>query len=376
MKILYCIAGTCHSGGMERVLANKANYLSAHGYEVVIVTTDQQNRLPFFELDERIRCVDLDINYEENNGKSFLNKLLHYPRKQYLHRKRLEKVLRQERPDVTVSMFCNDAGFIPRIKDGSAKVLEIHFSKFKRLQYGRKGLWRLADIWRSKQDERTVSQFDRFVVLTEEDKRYWGNLANMTVIPNALTFQTSQVAGLDNKKVVAIGRYTHQKGFERLVYAWQELAPRFPDWQLDIVGDGEEREALQRLICECGLERQISLVRPTKDVERVYRDASLFVLSSRYEGLPMVLLEAQAFGLPIVAFRCKCGPEDVVSDGETGFLVDEGDIAALADRMALLMDDESMRKRMGQKAKEASLRYDEDVIMAQWMNLFKSLVDR
>ncbi len=376
MKILYCIAGTCHSGGMERVLANKANYLSAHGYEVVIATTDQQNRPPFFELDERIRCVDLDINYEENNGKSFLNKLLHYPRKQYLHRKRLEKVLRQERPDVTVSMFCNDAGFIPRIKDGSAKVLEIHFSKFKRLQYGRKGLWRLADIWRSKQDERTVSQFDRFVVLTEEDKRYWGDLANMTVIPNALTFQTSQVAGLDNKKVVAIGRYTHQKGFERLVYAWQELAPRFPDWQLDIVGDGEEREALQRLICECGLERQISLVRPTKDVERVYRDASLFVLSSRYEGLPMVLLEAQAFGLPIVAFRCKCGPEDVVSDGETGFLVDEGDIAALADRMALLMDDESMRKRMGQKAKEASLRYDEDVIMAQWMNLFKSLVDR
>lgn len=376
MKILYCIAGTCHSGGMERVLANKANYLSAHGYEVVIATTDQQNRPPFFELDERIRCVDLGINYEENNGKSFLNKLLHYPRKQYLHRKRLEKVLRQERPDVTVSMFCNDAGFIPRIKDGSAKVLEIHFSKFKRLQYGRKGLWRLADIWRSKQDERTVSQFDRFVVLTEEDKRYWGDLANMTVIPNALTFQTSQVAGLDNKKVVAIGRYTHQKGFERLVYAWQELAPRFPDWQLDIVGDGEEREALQRLICECGLERQISLVRPTKDVERVYRDASLFVLSSRYEGLPMVLLEAQAFGLPIVAFRCKCGPEDVVSDGETGFLVDEGDIAALADRMALLMDDESMRKRMGQKAKEASLRYDEDVIMAQWMNLFKSLVDR
>lgn len=376
MKILYCIAGTCHSGGMERVLANKANYLSARGYEVVITTTDQQNRPPFFELDGRIRCVDLDINYEENNGKSFLNKLLHYPRKQYLHRKRLEKVLRQERPDVTVSMFCNDAGFIPRIKDGSAKVLEIHFSKFKRLQYGRKGLWRLADIWRSKQDERTVSQFDRFVVLTEEDKRYWGDLANMTVIPNALTFQTSQVAGLDNKKVVAIGRYTHQKGFERLVYAWQELAPRFPDWQLDIVGDGEEREALQRLICECGLERQISLVRPTKDVERVYRDASLFVLSSRYEGLPMVLLEAQAFGLPIVAFRCKCGPEDVVSDGETGFLVDEGDIAALADRMALLMDDESMRKRMGQKAKEASLRYDEDVIMAQWMNLFKSLVDR
>jgi hypothetical protein len=87
MKILYCIAGTYRSGGMERVLTNKANYLVSKGYEVIIVTTDQHNRPPFFKLDERIKCYDLNINYEENNGKSIFNKIINYPKKQILHKK-------------------------------------------------------------------------------------------------------------------------------------------------------------------------------------------------------------------------------------------------------------------------------------------------
>lgn len=373
MKLLYCIAGTCHSGGMERVLANKANYLTEHGYEVVIVTTDQRGLSPFFPLNEQIRCIDLGINYEENNGKSFANKLLHYPLKQYRHKKRLAAVLKQEKPDITISMFCNDASFITRINDGSKKVLEIHFSKFKRLQYNRKGMWRLADLWRSRQDEKTVKRFDKFVVLTEEDKGYWGDLPNISVIPNANTFSTSQTAALENKKVIAIGRYTHQKGFERLIEAWYILSPEFPDWKLDIIGNGEERDKLQNLIRAYRLEEQVALVNPTKSIDKVYLDASLLVLSSRYEGLPMVLLEAQTFGLPIVSFACKCGPKDIVTNGENGFLVEEGDVKGLARQMATVMGDEALRKRMGRKAKEASRRYAEDAVMAKWITLFDSL---
>ncbi len=373
MKIIYCIAGTCHSGGMERVLANKANYLTGHGYEVVIVTTDQQGLPPFFPLAEQIRCIDLGINYEENNGKSFANKLLHYPLKQYRHQKRLPAILKREKPDITVSMFCNDAGFITRINDGSKKVLEIHFSKFKRLQYNRKGLWRLADLWRSRQDEKTVRRFDKFVVLTEEDKGYWGNLPNITVIPNANTFATSQAAALENKKVIAIGRYTYQKGFERLIEAWNILSPGFPGWKLDIIGNGEERDKLQDLIHAYHLDGQVTLVSPTKSIDKVYLDASVLVMSSRYEGLPMVLLEAQAFGLPIVSFACKCGPKDIVANGETGFLVEENDIEGLARQLVKVMKDKNLRKQMGRKAKEASLRYAEDAVMAKWTALFDSL---
>ena len=376
MKIIYCIACTCHSGGMERVLTNKANYLARHGYEIVVVTTDQRGKQPFFPLEPSIRCIDLGINYDENNGKSFLNKLLHYPVKQALHRKRLKAVLMKERPNVTVSMFNNDAGFIPSIKDGSAKVLEIHFSKFKRLQYGRKGVWKLADWWRSKQDEKTVRKFDRFVVLTEEDKAYWGNLPNIMVIPNAISGIPAGTALLENKRVIAVGRYTYQKGFERLVDAWHLLASRFPDWNLVIIGDGEERPLLEQRIRSYGLERQVTLTRPTQEIGKVYQEASILASSSRYEGLPMVLLEAQAFGLPIVAFQCKCGPKDIVSDGMNGYLVPEGDTAGMAQRLETLMKDVTLRKRMGLKAKESASRFNEEAIMEKWMNTFQTLAGR
>jgi hypothetical protein len=197
MKIVYCIAGTYNSGGMERVLTDKANWLCDHGYDIAIVTTDQKGRQPFFALNDNIPCFDLKINYADNNGSSFINKLLHYPIKQCKHKRSLSKLLEKLKADIVVCMFNNDASFIYKIKDGSRKVLEIHFSKFKKLQYGRKGLWRWADKWRTKRDEKIVRHFDKFVVLTKEDASYWGSLPNITVIPNARTFETDEVCILN-----------------------------------------------------------------------------------------------------------------------------------------------------------------------------------
>ena len=373
MKILYCIAGTYNSGGMERVLANKANWLVNHGYEVTIATTDQKGRRPFFSLDERIVCYDLEIGYEENNGKSFLNKLLRYPYKQYKHRKRLAALIKQIKPDITISMFCNDVSIIPRIKDKSKKILEIHFSKFKRIQYGRKGIWRIADTYRSKLEERQVKQFDRFIVLTEEDKTYWGNLTNIEVIPNARTFDPEHVASLDTKKVVAIGRFTYQKGFERLIDAWDMICRQHPEWHLDIVGDGENRTQLQNLIDYYGIGDSITLCPPSNNIEGIYNNASIIALSSRYEGLPMILLEAQAYGLPIVAFDCKCGPSDVVTNGVDGYLVAEGDCHALSLKLSMVMENESLRQQMGREARKNSSRYSEENIMSKWNTLFQQL---
>lgn len=371
MKILYCIAGTRHSGGMERVLANKANWLVQHGYEVMIVTTDQQGEPPFFALDKRISCYDLGIGYEENNGKSFLNKLIQYPIKQFRHKKRLNTLLQQLKPDITVSMMCNDVSFLPKMKDGSKKILEIHFSKYKRLQYGRKGIWRIADIYRSKQEEKQVRRYNRFVVLTEEDKGYWGNIPNIEVIPNARTYNPTTTAMLNTKRVIAVGRYTHQKGFERLIEAWNLICRQHPDWHLDIIGDGEDRAQLQQLIDQYNIGSYITLCPPTKDMDTVYRGASIVVMSSRYEGLPMILLEAQAYGLPIVSYACKCGPADVVTDGVDGFLVPEGDIEALASKLTTVIEDDALRQQMGQAARIASERYAEDVVMKKWIDLFE-----
>lgn len=373
-KIVYCIGGTYNSGGMERVLANKANWLVEHGYEVIIVTTEQQGRPSFFKFDKRIKFYDLGIGYEDNNGKSFINKLVHYPFKQYWHRKQLDALLQQVKPDITISMFGNEASFVPMIKDRSKKILEIHFSRYKRLQYGRKGLWRWADVWRSKNEMKIVKCYDRFVVLTKEDKQYWGNMPNLLVIPNARTFVEMVPAKLENQEVVAVGRYNYQKGYDRLISAWKIVYNRFSTWKLRIVGDGELREEMEAQIKQMGLQNSIVLGRATKDIQSIYRNASLLVLSSHYEGLPMVLLEAQAMGLPIVSFDCKCGPKDVVTDGINGYLVNNGDISCLAEKMMVLMGNEELRISFGKNAFLNSKCFDEDVVMKEWTSLFNEVI--
>jgi glycosyltransferase involved in cell wall biosynthesis len=371
MKIIYCIPGTYNSGGMERVLAIKANYLAKQGHEIMIITTEQRNRLPFFQIDTAIRCMDLNINYEENNGKSILNKILKYPAKQIKHRSKLIKTLKELNADIVISMFGNEAAFITGIDDGSKKILEIHFSKFKRILYQRKGLWRLADIWRSKKDEKTVRKFHKFVVLTEEDKSYWGHLPNITVIPNPRTFNPHITASLQNKKVIAVGRYTYQKGFDILIDIWYRVARKINDWHLDIIGEGELQESYQEKINSMGLTNQISLVTPTSQITENYVASSILAMTSRYEGLPMTLLEAQAFGLPIVSFDCKCGPKDLVHHGKNGFLIQEGSIDEFADHLIRLMNDKNLRIEMGREAVLNSVNYSLDTIMNRWETLFE-----
>ena len=346
---------------MERALAEKANWLVTHGYELTILTTDQQGRPDAFPLDPRIRKIDLEIGYEDNNGRSLLDKLVRYPVKQLRHRRRLARMLKEIRPEITVSMFCNEVNLLPKIKDGSRKVLEIHFSRFKRLQYGRKGLWALADRLRSRSDLKLAGSYDRFVVLTEEDKGYWGDLANIRVIPNPRTFALPEPASLQSHTVLAVGRYTHQKGFDLLLKAWAMIDT--DGWTLRIAGSGDPMEILPSNVVT-GL---------SADILEEYRNAAFLVMSSRYEGLPMVLLEAQAAGLPVVSFACKCGPRDVITDGEDGILVPEGDIEGLAKGMKKLMDDIQLRRKMGSAAFRNSNKYDKEQIMARWEKLFREL---
>ena len=346
---------------MERVLAIKASWLAAHGHKVLIVTSDQRGLAPAFQMDPSIEFHDLGINYDENNGASFFSKLLLYPFKQICHRHRLSSLLKRIRPDITVCMFGNEAGFLHRIKDGSKKVLEIHFSRFKRLQYGRSGLWALADRWRSRHDLAIVRRYDRFVVLTEEDRGYWGSLDNIRVIPNPRTFTFEAPAPLDSGTVLAVGRYTHQKGFDLLLKAWKSIDTN--GWTLRIAGSGEPLGDIPSNV----------ITGPSDNIREEYCNAAFLVMSSRYEGLPMVLLEAQAAGLPAVSFACKCGPRDVITDGEDGILVPEGDIEALATGMKRLMEDTGLRLRMGAAAYRHSDRYDQERIMSQWESLFKEL---
>jgi len=374
MRIVYNIAGLYRPSGMEKILTDKANWLAGHGYEVTIITTEQKGRPDAFPLDSRISRRDLDIGYEDNNGASLWNKIVHYPLKQYRHRKRLTKALMEIRPQITVSMFCNEQSFLPGIKDGSRKVLELHFSRFKRLQYGRKGLWGIVDKVRSANEVRQVKRFDRFVTLTKEDLSLWGDIPGICSIPNGICLSGIVPGEHDSKTVIAVGRYMYQKGLDRLIDAWKivsdELGPG-NGWQLRLLGDGELRNPLQQQIDRLGLASSVELCGNVKDMPSEYRRAAILALSSHYEGLPMALIEAQAYGIPAVSFDCQCGPREVIVDGQTGLLIPEGDVNALAGALLGLIRDPERRRTMGAEASRLAVRFDFETIMQQWDKLFR-----
>ena len=147
-----------------------------------------------------------------------------------------------------------------------------------------------------------------------------------------------------------------------------------PFWVLKIFGSGEKYDYVNNCIIESNLEKVIEIHEPTSDIQQEYLNSSIFVLSSRYEGLPMVLLEAMSCGLPVVSYDCKCGPKDIIKDGIDGFLVREGDIDDLARKIMLLIESEDLRKQMGTKAYQKSKLYSQETIMTKWEEVFESVV--
>ena len=378
MKIVYCIADVYNPGGMERVLLNKLRWWVKRGdCDLMVVTTDQNGRPPFYAFPLEVRMVDLGVNYKADNGRNPVAKILSYFRKRRLHRQRLEKLLLRERADIVVSLYPSESSFIPRIKDGSKKVLELHFNKYFRLQYNRSGLLGLADRFRTWQDERIVRRFDRFVVLTREDAGYWGALPNLVVIPNAaLDIPAVQhVAG--NHRVIAVGRLDYQKGFDRLLEAWALLPASLRDsWRLDIFGQGEWEQMLKDKAVELGIVGSARINKPTSLIFEEYAASDFLVMSSHYEGFPMVMIEAMACGLPVVCFDFLCGPRDIIVPEENGLMVKEGDIPALAAAMQRVMEDPMLLDKMSRGAKMISQTYSEASVMAQWETCFNELMQR
>lgn len=178
--------------------------------------------------------------------------------------------------------------------------------------------------------------------------------------------------------MVTIGRYAYQKGYDLLLQAWADIeklkkleeGKEVNEWTLDIFGQGDQTD-YRKLMTELGIDaNRCHLNGPVEDVVKVYQDSSIFVLSSRFEGFGMVLIEAMACGLPVVSFDCPAGPDEIITDGVDGLLVPSGDVHALAKKLMTLMADENQRKRLGQQARLTAQRYDMAALAEQWTALF------
>ena len=379
LKIVYCTPALYMAGGVERVLTLKANYFAEHfGYDITIILTEGKDKPLFYPLSDRIKIVNLDDNFEELWTCSFVKKVFVYLSKQRIFKKRLTAELMRIRPDISVSLLRREINFINDIKDGSKKIGELHVNRanYRNFEEGDANFIKnlFAKFWMCSLVSH-LKQLDKFIVLTEEDKASWTELSNVEVIPDPLAFDITEVSPLKAKRVIAVGRYVYQKGFDLLLQAWAKIEKQFPDWELAIYGMGD-RSSYENLAQQLGINmNRCHLNGSTQNIKKEYLESSLFVFSSRFEGFGMVLIEAMACGLPVVSFDCPCGPKDIVSHDEDGLLVPSGDIDKLANAMSQLMDSYELRHQMAKNAICNVRRFQIDEIADRCQLLFEDVLN-
>lgn len=377
LKIVYLTPALYMAGGVERVLTLKANYFAEHfGYDITVILTEGKGKPLFYPLSDKIKVINLDINFEELWTCSFVKKIFVYLKKQRRYKKLLTEELMRLRSDITVSLLRREINFINGIQDGSRKIGELHINRanYRNFNTEHAGLAKrlFAKVW-SGSLLGHLGKLDRLVVLTEKDREAWTELNNVEVIPDPLSLTPVSISPLESKRVVAIARYSHEKGIDLLLQAWAKAEKTVSDWRLDVFGDGD-RLAYERMIEELMIDRsRCQLHGRTNDVEREYVNSSLFVLSSRFEGFGMVITEAMACGLPVVAFDCPWGPRAIIADGEDGLLVENGCVEALTDALVRLMDNENLRRSMAEAGVKNVQRFSLDSIAGRWKSLLESL---
>lgn len=363
MKILYLTYDSSIQGGIERVLQIKTDYfIEKFGYDITILSQERKNIERFYKFNNKVKFYDFKINFNNNN----------ILKKQILRIKyffKLRQILKQEKYDFIIStgQFLLDP-LLPLFKRYSYTIREYHLCKIENQRL--KGLKKFKNfIFNFFNYNISFPQLNRFIVLTKEDKENW-KLKNIEVIYNPLTFCPKVFSKCENKKIISVGRLEEQKGFDILVDIWNIISKKYPDWILEIYGDGSEKEKLQNKINKLGLEKSFLLRGAVKNIQEKYLESSIYVMSSRYEGFGMVLIEAMSCGLPVISFDCPCGPKDIIKNNEDGFIVKFGDIQQMADKIEELILNKEKRKLFGKNARENVQRFSEDKIMQEWKNLF------
>ena len=223
----------------------------------------------------------------------------------------------------------------------------------------------------------TFPRLDAVSALTDRDARGYrkllGSSTRVVHIPNAVPDTGPGQAALTGNLAIAIGRLAPQKALHRLVSAWEQVAARHPDWVLRIFGDGRRRAELQAQIDAAGLTGKVVLAGFTTSIHDELRRSSLLAMSSKFEGFPMTLLEAMSCGVPVVSFDCNNGPRDLITHGETGLLIPNGDIDGLAAGVCELIEDPAKRRRLADAARLSMTAYNLPAVVGRWESLLAEL---
>jgi glycosyltransferase involved in cell wall biosynthesis len=365
-------------GGTIRTILNLAHHLSA-GHEVTILSVGRTRERPFFPFPPGVKVVALEDRRRDAKRRP-LHRLLRTRSSVLMH------------PDdktsegfslwidlMLVRRLRRRSGFLittrPGLNVAAARLappgLVLIGQEHMHLDMHPKGLRRaMPELY---------PRLDALAVLTEGDRRSYAELLDGEVrtvlIPNTVRDMGAGRADLDARTAITAGRFTPQKGYDLLIPAWAQVAAEHPEWRLRICGSGQERAALEALVEQHGLGAVVSLERPARDLGAEMERASIFVLSSRHEGLPLVLLEAMSKGMAVLSYDCPTGPAELIDDHRNGILVPAGDVDAFAAGLRELMQDEELRRRCAAAAVETASAYTVEAIGRRWEALLDELAE-
>lgn len=343
MKITFIINSLSYKAGTERVACNLANlFFEKLGYHVDILNRDTSFDEVAYRLNSNIGVYALNGNYM-----SFYFKVQDY--------------INKNKPDYLIvhnmgrlSLLCSF------LKKNDTKIISFEHGAFDNRPSWVKFFSKL--VYRS---------IDTIITLTKQDElnyKDWNK--NVVSIFNVSPFSVTAISSLRDKDIISVGRLTYQKNFQALLQAWTMIQSQIGDWRLKIYGEGECFSELVNIIKKNGLQN-VQLMGQTSNIEQIYDRSSLFVMSSLSEGLPMVLIEAQTFGLPIISFDCPHGPAEVIYHQKNGLLVENQNVKALAEAMLSLMQNDEKREQYSQQAFVDAQRFQENSILQKWKNILE-----
>ena len=344
----FLIMNIGNGGGTERVTTLLANQLVVRGYEVSVISCREGSK-SHFSMAEMVSQYSLEGEKISNGVKRKLVCI-----------EKLKKIVKKQKIDTMIAV---DVALY-------AYLWPLQMQKICRCIAWEHFNYYISVNSMAKLGRRLAAKFaNHIVVLGQNDlmnyKEHYKTIKNISCIYNPILLDKEEKTDLNQRVVVSAGRLEYQKGFDMLIEIWEAVEKENKDWILKIYGEGSLKNELKKMIAQKGLQN-IQLCGYAENIEKAYLEASIFALSSRYEGFGLVLLEAQAKGLPCISFNCKEGPREIIKDGVNGFLIEEGNFMEYADGLLKLMRDVELRKKFAKEAGSNLKRHNIDVIMRRW----------